>query len=802
MTIVVGIPLFLRLNEHHKCKLIGQKSLNLARLKTLGYKVPNSLVISTKWFEEYLKYNSLWDQAISGGDRLLSERILNGVWPLTLTKPLQNIFTELGPKVAVRSSAVDEDGAQKSFAGQYESTLNVITLDGLKKAILNCWASYYSQRVLLYRGPQIAPAAGMAVLLQSQLNPTHAGVCFSVNPMTGAWDELIIEAYPGSGDHVVSGFVLPDSYVLSRPKTLFPIGLRIQLRHGPTLTDSSIPSEVPVSKIHLDQIWKTALGLERHFRKPQDLEWAIFKGQLFLLQSRAVTTQIRGGQSDTLWSQAFIGERWHEPARPLSWSLIANQLSHLIEYPKTAKVFYNGDRALRLYEHAPYLNLSPFRHLIFKWPGARPLGFMLELLPDDETAEIKKSYVRLPDFHFYLSILRETISEKRWRRFSWNPIINWLEWADFELEMHEAIHREHQKNSLYGLWSKHQAFSALSQRYIGIHICSLLFANLGYQLAFWWLKRELTSVECFEVLRSHRTSPTTLTNQSIWKLANGYIDLKSFIEEFGHRAPNSWELFCTRWCESPEQLEPLIDILRGQVEPLETEFLSQEKAHAIYNRLSTSKQILVRDVQRYLYLREAQRFSFDQLLLSWKRTLGQVGDLLELDVQWLMADELESIVKATMVGDNPGVKWSALIQQRQQEWNERQQEWSVGKRPPYILRSEDNPQGLSYSHFRGIGISSGCVRGQARVLRSISEARLLQPGEILVVRSTDPAWTPLFVPAAGVVMEMGGMLSHGAIVARECGTPAVSGIEGITSFIQTGDLVELDGRRGSVIICS
>ena len=102
---------------------------------------------------------------------------------------------------------------------------------------------------------------------------------------------------------------------------------------------------------------------------------------------------------DTLWSQAFIGERWHEPAHPLSWSIISGQLSHLIEYPKTAKQFYNGDPALRIIGHAPYLNLSPFRHLIFKWPGARPPSFMLELLPEDESNQVKHHFTTT-DVHF------------------------------------------------------------------------------------------------------------------------------------------------------------------------------------------------------------------------------------------------------------------------------------------------------------------------------------------------------------------------------------------------------------------
>ena len=792
------------LNSQLEKPLMGQKALSLAELSASGFLIPRSLVLSTKAFELFLRTNGLWERAKVGGDRHLSASIVQGQWPTELKGFFHTILTQLGPNIAVRSSAIDEDGNSKSFAGQYESILGVSDVDGLKEAVLKCWASYYSHRVLLYRGQNHAPPAGMAVLLQRQVDPSHAGVCFSVNPMTGAWNELVIEAFPGAGEHVVSGHVLPDYYALARPKRLLPLGLRIQLRKGPKVIEQSIPSKNAMPVVVLNQLWTDALRLERQFGCPQDIEWAYSNGQLFLLQHRPVTTQPREMAGETLWSQAFIGERWNEPAHPLSWSLISKQLRYLIEYPKTARQFYGGDQSLKLYEHAPYLNLSPFRHLIFKGPGARPPGFMLELLPEAEAALLKQRFVRMPNFSFYASILQETFLEKRWRRFSWNPMTNWLDWNAFEEELKLMLQQDqHQHHDhLFDLWHRHQKYSALSQRYIGIHICSLLFANIGYQLANWWLSSDLTVEECAQVLRSYRTSPTTFTNHALWKLAHGELSLDDFIEQFGHRAPNSWELFSVRWCEDPEQLKPLMAMLLNQPSPLSKERESLRRAADILKRLSISKQMFIRDVQRYLYLREAQRFTFDRLLLSWKRVLLQIGDQIGVEVRWLRAEELESVVHATLAGQQPDPKWAAMVEQRQKAWNVASKRWARGERPPFVLRTEEVSNEPLDHHHRGIGISPGCARGPARVLSSIAEARQLQPGEILVVRSTDPAWTPLFVPAAGVIMELGGMLSHGAIVARECGTPAVSGIERITTLIKTGDILELDGRRGSVVICS
>ena len=160
---------------------------------------------------------------------------------------------------------------------------------------------------------------------------------------------------------------------------------------------------------------------------------------------------------------------------------------------------------------------------------------------------------------------------------------------------------------------------------------------------------------------------------------------------------------------------------------------------------------------------------------------------------------LEAMQERQITIGEESFKLDEILKKRKEEWETEQHRWREGDSPPYLL-SETIMTAKEGARLQGVGISPGVVKAKARVLHSLDDASQLKPGEILVVRSTDPAWTPLFWPASGIILELGGMLSHGAIVARECRTPAVSGIPNVTKIIKTGQSIQMDGRRGWVFL--
>lgn len=220
-----------------------------------------------------------------------------------------------------------------------------------------------------------------------------------------------------------------------------------------------------------------------------------------------------------------------------------------------------------------------------------------------------------------------------------------------------------------------------------------------------------------------------------------------------------------------------------------------ELAQQARSALGGSLGHLVGLTQRYLLLRENQRFYFDRLLDVWAGQLKRIEDMTGLAVRFLEASELDALIVGELdVGDA-----ADRIAQRSSSWQAEVERRSSGDEPPvFLVGSEVIDSEPGSSRLQGTGTSPGVVTGRVRILRNIEDGEHLVPGEILVARATDPGWTPLFLKAGGVIMELGGMLSHGAVVAREYGLPAVVNIEGATRRLADGQLVTIDGQHGVV----
>ena len=804
--------------------VVGGKGAHLGVLVSLGMPVPDAVVVSAGAFERHLAHHRLRARA-RRWDPLLAEDLKT--LPLTpeLAGKLRTAAAQLADPLAVRSSAVDEDSADASHAGQFATVLGVRPGDALEDALRACWASAFSKRVRAYRKDASADRRPprMAVVVQTMVRPRAAGVVFTINPTTGSWTEMTVEAAWGLGESVVSGRVLPDFYRVRRPRRLPPglrrlrrltarlrlvelerevnrqdTALQLAIGEGSGVTAVDVPADrrdaPKLTSGEVARLCRMALRIESHLGRPQDVEWAISDdGRIHILQTRPVTAaapaQPRQG---VVWTRRFVGERWTEPATPLGWSLVRRELDWLIAYPETSRRYLGGGAPTRLHRFAPYMNATVFRHLAFKAPGAPPPRFMLELLPPAEEARWLRRHAAAPDLRVYGSILATTLKEQRWRRFRWDPIRNWAHWDTFASALPGRLAS---LPPVRQAGARAEAVQVLARDYIKIHVCSLLFANIGYELASARIATWARPALAERVLRPLRPSATVQAHHDLWRLGRGECGLDAVLERHGHRAPSSWELFSPRWCEAPEQVGPLAMAAGHGDDPLVEARASIAEADAAMNEMPVQLRGFVMLVRRYLQLREDQRVAFEAITWAWKQAWLGLEAEEGLALRYLDVDEVDGLLAKRL---ERGLAES-LVARRREDYRSECASWTRGEVPPAFL-GEVEAMGPRDRRLRGRGISVGVARGPARVAHTLSDAQKLRPGEILVSRATDPGWTPLFRTAGGLVLEQGGMLSHGAVVAREYGLPAIVNVVDACHKIRTGQSITVDGSRGMVVL--
>jgi len=614
------------------------------------------------------------------------------------------------------------------------------------------------------------------------------------------------------------------------------------------------------------------LEVEALFEGPVDIEWCVDdRGRMYLLQARPITALRARRRSlsrplrdrPVLWTQRFAGERWTQQATPLGWSVIQPVLHHFIEWKGASEGWLEGSAPTRLYRGRPYFNVSIFRHLAFRVPGTSPPQFLLEMFPADEQDELLYDAPYLPNPQLVGSIFWELFRERRWRRYQWGVFSNHSAWAAFQPGFEaatEALKLDF-SDPTEGLDQLNRGRDLMLD-YMGIHLLSLLFAHLGYELVDKAL-RGWSGVEG-EAIRSALVAEpgqneTLRANAAVWQLAEqlgdrpevlaaldsgagasaiddllaGALDslpegaetrqqFRDFLIEFGHRSSSSYEIFATRWSDSPELvLQMVLNCLRAPSDqhPMrraaqrerdrsraET-LVARRMGRGWARRLMPWRQAMFGELldltRSYMALRENQRFSFDRLLLRMKRLYERLGAQLEQrgllargeEIVYLHAAELPALVS----GELSVFEAAERIRTRSQEF-----ESNSSALHPDFLEGEEQVEGAHFERgagsLQGLGISPGRVTGIVRVVTSLDEVDTLRPGDILVARGVDPGWTPLFLTVGGLVLELGSMLSHGAVVAREYGLPAVVNIEGATQILEDGMEITVDGDRGRVIL--
>ena len=820
---------------------VGGKGLNLGKLTRAGFRVPQGFCVTTTAYR--LSVRGLSEQNESSvKDIELPPELVAAV--RTAREQLQTAT------VAVRSSATAEDLAEASFAGQQDTFLNV-TSNGLLDALKACWASLWSERAIAYRQTQGIADEGlaMAVVVQEMCDADVSGVLFTVSPFNP--DVSVVESNWGLGESVVSGAITPDSFHVSREtdevvesniavkrEMITATGVSEVLsaqQNVPSLTDTQLKELVQLGK-----------QVEICYEQPMDIEWALADGQFILLQARLITVTdtasevpqgaieelrqeeirmlaARSEVHGTVWGHHNLAEVLPTPL-PMTWEIVKAFMSGAGGLGKAYRSlgFYPSERVdsegvLDLICGRVYVNLNREAELHFDgFPFAHDFDALKrnpqQAMYAQAQTDIKRSnasfWLKLP-----LHIVRMSRAEMRLRRCR----------SDFDRLLIEEVFPafqaeiEVERDILYSdlsdaeLLTKFQTWRAKTlDAFAPKALTATLLAGFSLQRLEAALQKCLDETAA-KVLASRLISGlsgnlTVETNEKLSQIATGELTLTDFLKDYGHRAVNEFELAQPRWREDTTYLEQIIASFRQEntetdtqvVQRVEQRESAEEELSAILEEKAGLRKQIESELdftRRYMPFRETAKF---YLMLGYeqiRRALLELDRRYQLDggIFYLMPDELKQLID--------GETFDEVIATRK-----KRRELILQIEVPDVIFSdalEDIGAPISVDAaetYAGVGVSAGVATGNARVFLRPTDVNPSDRNYILVCPSTDPAWTPLFLHAAGLVMERGGILSHGAVVAREYGVPAVANIPNATQHIADGQTLQVDGNQGTVSI--
>ncbi len=868
---------FIRLSELDTCdsRTVGGKAANLYELMSAGFPVPEGLVVPVQQYDLFMKAHGLGDivAAIlqetdwsrSGSLSLASKRIKELVISAPADSRLaDDISTELrlaGPDAlwAVRSSAVAEDRADASFAGQQDSYLNVRTED-VPEMVRRCWASYWNERAMAYRNDSRIDHLehGIAVVVQRMVDARSAGILFTVDPVRGRSDRMLIEASWGLGEAIASGIVTPDRFECDRAsgevlqRSVSDKTKEVRLgQHGSEVRDvrpedRHVPS---VSDAEVRLLADVGIRVERHFGRPQDIEWAIEGDSVFLLQSRPVTTV--PGDETLLWTRAYGDEYWADVTSPLFFSLLGAYLTDIVNHEGARIMGYKSltdGELIRVHKGHVYFSSAVLEEVFTYNPKFSRTKELLNYFPEADQARIANADTKL--LRRLLAELRIAIldhdgmitkTDKAYRKWAARFLDDMRRFDALDLralddgqlraefDSMEKSLLKHYRLIRYGMVTHSIGMNLMLKRWLTdwmddrsgalySKLISGLPDNRTIQTNIALAKLARLAKEDGDVSRPLTTlsSGEFLVRMRNDKGLDAYASaFDSFISEYGHRS-HTREIFFPRWKDDPtlvvDVIRSLVGSSRLDLEELERRKIAErlEAERDILGRVSRlrwgfGKKVIFKTVlkyaQIYLVFRENQRFYLDHQILRQRRLFMEYGRRLHergllsdpTDVFFLSKEEVFDAAGGRARGD---IK--ALTGSRRKEF-----ETYRNILPPKFLRGDRefddtvSRQGNSL-RITGTSASPGIVTGTVRVVESIEQLSELLEGEILVTLNTDPGWTAVFSKLGGLVTETGGILSHGAVVSREYGIPAVTAVMGATKMLRTGQRITLDGNEGTI----
>lgn len=798
----------------------GGKGASLARLMAAGFNVPDGFVITA--------------------GAMPFERVPEALRP-RLREAYQALVPD-GHAVAVRSSALAEDGAGASFAGQHATVLDVRDVDGVFAAIDTCLASLHGNAAAAYREHTGADGpVRMAVVVQRMVPADRSGVAFTIDPLTGDGDRIVVEAARGVGEALVAGLVEADRIVLSR--------------HALEVLDEHHPGAPVLDAAAAREVALIALKAEAEFGAPQDIEWAMQGTELFVLQSRPITAVAAGNDTSAAgwvnefdtptsaadhWTSANVQEILPGLLTPLTITLFQQTVPraytmdyhdlHLLgrdEWPVFMGVFYNR----------VFLNITATRLV-----GTRAIGATADAIEErylggvvtktgppaarERLTNWRHKAESLPFLARMTVGLRRQAEHAERRVLSLDGKLRALDPALLPDDRIERIRHVLMDESVT-MAKAHLRVTAMAGAQYDIvarfvrpvlgdetepNLPTLFTGIQGVESAqisvdLWGLSRVALAEGLADAVRDPAFDPWRERNPA-WQAA-----FAAFIERHGHRGLNEMEVSAQSWRADPSQalavVRSFLDMAEEQSPP--ATLRRQEAARlalteAIVARMNPLQarafRWAVNDAQRWVSLRERTK----SLLVRCAR----LGDHLMPEVQARFVDR--GIIDAPddlffLAHEEVSAGLRGSREPKQADVVRRRREFERNRHVLLPSRFHGRPAPIDPSEranesdvLTGTAVSAGTVTGRARVILDPRTDGPLRAGEILVAPVTDAGWTPLFALAAGLVVDLGSALSHGSTVAREYGLPAVVNVHEATRTIRTGDLIAVNGSAGTVTI--
>ncbi len=856
--------MFLALESADDTRRVGGKAASLGRMLRAGFTVPDGIVLPTELFEDFLDSTGRRED-IQELVEALDVSIVNAAndasnhiqgWleetPLSdaLSSELSRYFNGNPGVFAVRSSAVGEDSARASFAGQLDSFLDIADEQALLEAVKRCWCSFYSARGLTYQRATGVRLAGMAVIIQTQIEGAVSGVAFTQSPQDS--NSLLMEYVEGGCEALVSGEVTPESLTISREHD--GGHKAIELLSGP----------------QVDSLHSTFMQLEDEFGAPQDIEWTIDPdGQLYLLQSRPVTVTDAGER--VVYSNANINENYPGPVEPFLQSLAKTSYAHYfrnlaiaygfaphrIEAMEDALQNIVGVHGQRLYYdvsniHAVF-RMAPWGDVFAQWFNDF-VGVEVNTETRDRDATWERGKLGRAAEAFELFTMSLKIIEQ-YRTMTTQVEAFERTVTNFVRKCTPAKLREQDRDGLVKLLEGfieircHKWIGATLADSACMVCCGALDSFLGRAFdedsdvllhgllrglpdivsseppkQLWYLSRTIRNDENLNTLFENDTAFVLETlgwdGERMAADHSFAAPLQAFLDNWGFRCTGELMMTTTSFQEEPE---PVIDMLRsykdmvnkGPDEVIESQAakrLAQTEELASQLNPATEQvfRTLLRATGASLSLRERARLKQAQLYRCCRRIVFALGEELAASGELSNADDVLFMTWQEMVSLGEGSEVPTEVAQRKRRfereslWEDlppriittRGQSWS----PPVTPQTTEEAVESDDDALRGIAAAAGNVTSRATVALGQQDFHTIAAGDILVAPQTDPGWATVLFLVQGLVMERGGMLSHGAIIAREFGIPSVVGVHRATERIPNGSTVLVDGDGGYVHI--
>lgn len=792
---------------------VGGKAASLSRLIEYGVAVPIGVAMSKKVLNHYLAENEL---------------------PSGFLIELESTILKFsGEFLIVRSSAIGEDSDNHSFAGQLDSIVVPNELEAVKTAIFQCWEGLKNDRVVAYQKVTGKTLSEMGLVIQEFMDADYAGVTFTQSPTEPK--NLYTEYVIGAGEQLVSGKVSPKNFSLGPNEILkdeFPFNAR--------------------------KLVKQSLELKQKYGCHLDIEWIAKNGQIYFVQARPITVT---SQSKVHWSSTNLNENYPDPISPLLYSVARDSYYHYFKniagllqiHSKTMRELeYDFGNAVGIWANRIYYNMTSIHNILsssplkdyFKDAFNQFVGYNTKDVASGKAFK-KKSLLRL----LYRLIglnrrLERHVKEIEAKVSSFSKKVDEassieensaLYYEFLDLRFNEWYHASladffsmiHYK--LLGKFTK----KYYGQESVGVH--NVLIQAIPGLISTeplndsWDLAQLIDKTKGGRELFLNSDSSlvlNTITKDSKWIKIKTGIDL--YLSRWGFRCSGELMFFKKNYIEEPERfIELLQSYMKNEAQDPRATILikAKEREKAVQKfafKIITKRHILLpwtlidlgqlflvsNLCKQAISSRERVRYKQAEMYYKFKVVVNRIGEnavskgLLEEvgDIFYLDYKEIgEFISSSGMFG------FKSIIKERKMRFEKESikefpQDFTTnfGERPDGVEKGISLVEGAK--EFSGLAASGGRVRAKVKVLESVLEGEKINKGDILVTKQTDPGWAMVFPLIGGLIVERGGALSHGAIVAREFGIPAVIGIDGITKLLKDNDEVILDGDLGKIQI--